>query len=52
MVKTTSIKSWVKASAYKPSGKPPPKDKTLGLEQAIRFYMLKDDDDTAEGEET
>ena len=47
MGKTTSKKSLVKASA----GKPPPGDKTLGIEPAINFYTLEDVDYTAEGEE-
>ena len=50
MVKTTSKKSYVKASAAKPSGKPLPGDKTPGLEPEIRFYELEDDGNTEEGE--
>ena len=52
MGKTTDKKSSVKASSAKPLGKPPHGDKNLGLEPAIRFYMLEDGDETAEGEES
>ena len=51
MGKTTSKKSSVKALADKPSGKPPPRNKTLGLEMAIRFFTLEDSDETEEWEE-
>ena len=50
MVKTTRRKISVKASAAKSSGKPPPGDKTLGLEPEICFYKLEEGDDNAEGE--
>ena len=49
MAKTISKKISVKASAAKPLGKPPPRDKTLGLEPAICFYAIEDGDDTEEG---
>ena len=52
MGKTTDKKISVKASAAKPLGKPPHGDKNLGLEPEIRFYMLEDGDETAEGEES
>ena len=52
MAKTISRKISVKASAAKPLGKPPPGDKTPGLEPAIRFYELEDGDKTEEGEES
>ena len=48
MAKTISSKSSVKTSAAKPSGKPPTRDKTLGLERAIRFYEIEDGDNTEE----
>ena len=51
MVKTTSKKILVKASASKPSGKPLLRDKTLGLEPSICFYALEDSDETAEVKE-
>ena len=51
MAKTISKKISVKASAAKHSSKPPPVDKTLGLDPVISFYTLKDGDETAEAEE-
>ena len=51
MAKTISRKISVKASEAKPLGKPPPGDKTLELDPAIRFYELEDGDKTEEGEE-
>ena len=50
MAKTIIRRSLVKVSAAKPSGKTPPKDKTLELEPAIRFYETEDSDKTEEGE--
>ena len=50
MAKTTSKKISVMASAAKPSGKPPPEDKTFGLEPATRFYAIEESDETEEGE--
>ena len=41
MENTTSKKISVKASTAKPSGKPPPGDKTLGLDKDIRFYTIE-----------
>ena len=41
----------MKASTANPSCKPPPGDKTLGFEPAIRFYEIEDDDKTEEGED-
>ena len=49
MANTISKKISVKASPAKPSGKPPPGDKILGLEPAIRFYAIEDIDDTEGG---
>ena len=49
MAKTISNKSSVKASASKPSGKSPYRDKTFGIEPAIRFYDIEDGDETEEG---
>ena len=40
MTKTISKNISVKASAAKPSGKPPPGDKTLGIEPEICFYDI------------
>ena len=51
MGKTTSKKSSVKASAAKTLGKPPPGDKTLGIDPATRLYTIEDSDETEEGEE-
>ena len=48
MDKTTSKKISVKASAAKPLGKLTPRDKTLGLEEEIRFYDIEDGNDTEE----
>ena len=47
MGKTTSKKISVKASAAKTSGKPPPGDKTLGLDPEIHFYTLEYSGETA-----
>ena len=52
MSKTISKKRYVIASVDKPLGKPPPGDKTLGIETAIRFYDIEDSDETEEGEES
>ena len=41
MVKTNSKKISIKSSAAKPSGKPPPGDKTLRLKPEIIFYTLE-----------
>ena len=51
MASSISRKSSVKASTDKPSGKPPPGDKILGIDPEIRFYELEDSDNTEEGEE-
>ena len=50
MTKTISRKILVKDSAYKTLGKPPPEDKTLGIEPEIHFYYIEDGDETKEGE--
>ena len=44
--KTISKKISVKASAVKPLGKPPPGDKTFGIDPSIRFYTIEDGDET------
>ena len=49
MAKSISKKSSVKDSAAKPSGKPPPGDKTFGLETAIRLYAIEDGDEDEKG---
>ena len=46
MAKTTSNKISVKDSADNPSGKPPHRDKTLGIDPTIRLYDIEDGDDT------
>ena len=49
MANTISKKIYVKASASKQSGKPPPGGKTLGIEPEIRLYAIEDGDETEEG---
>ena len=39
----------VKASTSKPNSKPPPGDKTLGIDPDNRFYEIEDGDKTEEG---
>ena len=51
MARSISKRNPAKASTAKPSGKPPPGDKSLGLEPAIHFYLIEDSDKTEEGEE-
>ena len=51
MTKTVSLKP-VKASAANNNGKPPPGDKTLGVDPDIRFYEIEDGDKTEEVEES
>ena len=46
MVKTTSKKSYVKASDSKRMCKPPPGDKIPGLEISIRLYAIEDGNKT------
>ena len=49
MGKTISKKISFKASSVKPLGKPPPGDKTFGIDPATRFYDIEDGDETEEG---
>ena len=42
----------VKASTAKSNSKPPPGDKSLGIETAIRFYKIEYGDKNEEGEES
>ena len=42
----------VKASTSKRNGKPPPGDKSLGIDSSIRFYEIEDSDNTEEAEES
>ena len=49
MSKTSSKKISVKDSAAKPLGKPPPGDKTSGIDPEILFYAIEDGDKTEEG---
>ena len=49
MAKTISKKRSVKDSEAKPSGKPPPGDKTLRIDPKIHFYAIEDGDETEEG---
>ena len=51
MEKSISKKSSVKALVAKPSCKPPPGDKTFGVDTAIRFYALEHGDETKKWEE-
>ena len=51
IVKTTSKKSYVKASEAKPTSKPTSGDKTPGIEPSIHFYAIEDVAKTGEGEE-
>ena len=46
MEKPISKKISAKASTFKPLGKPPPGDKTLGTKPAIIFYAIENGDDT------
>ena len=50
MAKYISNKISVKASSSKPLGNPPPGDKSLGFEPAIRFYDIEDGDENEKGE--
>ena len=52
MAKSVSKKISSKASAAKPSGKPPPGDKSFGLDPDIRFYDIEDKDETEKEEES
>ena len=51
MANHISKKISVKDSTAKPSGKPPPGDKTYGLEPDIRFYEIEDGYETEKREE-
>ena len=46
MYKTIVKKISDKVSAAKPLGKPPPGDKTFGVEPTIHFYAIEDVDET------
>ena len=50
MARSISKRNSVKASTDKPQGKPATGDKTLGLETAIQFYEIEDEDKTEEWE--
>ena len=50
MARTISLKT-VKASTSNLDGKPPPRDKTLGVEPEICSYKIEDGDKTEEVEE-
>ena len=52
MTKIISKKISVKASESNPLGKPPPWDKTFGIDREIRFCAIEYDDETEEGEES
>ena len=51
MAEPISKRNQAKPSTANPSGKPPPRDKSLGLEPAIPFNAIEDGDETEEGEE-
>ena len=51
MAKTISKKSSAKPSEAKPLVKPPPGDKSFGVEPAISFYAIEYGDKTETGEE-
>ena len=46
MAKSISKKISVKASTVKPSSKSLPRDKTCGIDTAIRFYEIENIDET------
>ena len=50
-IRLSKDKMQEKASTAKPLGKPPPGDKSLGLDPAIRFYLIENSDKSEEGEE-
>ena len=50
MADSISKRNEVKASTAKPSSKPRPRDKSLGIDPAIRFYLIKEGGNTEEGE--
>ena len=50
MARSISKRNSAKASKSKPSFKSPPMYKTLGIEPAIRLYLIKDGDKNEEGE--
>ena len=52
MARSISKKNTVKASIYKPLGKPPPGDKTIGTDPDIRFYEIEDVNNTGGVEES
>ena len=51
MARTISKRNSEKASTAKPTNKPPPGDKSVGRETAIRLYLVEDGDYNEEGEE-
>ena len=51
MARSISKKNKVKGSTGKPSGKPPPVDKTLGIDPDILFYEIEDVNNTGGVEE-
>ena len=51
MAKSISKKIYFKASSAKPLGKPPPGDKTCGIEPAIFFHDIQDGNETEKREE-
>ena len=51
MARSISKRNILKVSIAKPSFKPLPEDKSLGLDSSIRLYELEDGDKTEEGED-
>ena len=51
MAESIGKRNQAKASTAKPSGKPPPSDKSLWLEPDIRFCFVKEGYKTEYGEE-
>ena len=48
MARPISTRNIAKASTAKHLGNPPPGNKYLGLDPAIHFYEIEDDDNTKE----
>ena len=46
MAKSISKKIYIKSSAAKPLGNPPPVNKSFGIETTIRSYDIEDGDET------
>ena len=51
MSKIINRKISVKTSAYNPLGRPPPGNKTLGIEPVVLFHAIEDSENTEEEKE-